>query len=347
MSRSRSFCFVPVVLASLVALPSPARGQTSQIVTEENARARELFRRGAAAMKDGKYADARKILLEAWSLRRTYDVASVLGQAELELKLYRDAAEHLDFALKNFAPRESAETLEKVKTGLQTAKLHVAELRISVNEPNAQIWLDGQQVGTSPLLSSLFVATGPHTIEARLDVDRVARQTVDAASGSAYTLDLVLAERPVAGPSSGLESSPPPMALRDRPSDSPSLVPVFVSGGLFVAGLAVGIGYRVAAASSHDELEALQAKTGRDGCSTGSAAFANCEAQREAGESVDSRRNVSTAGFFVAGAAAVGTAVYWFWPRSAASAGASHKPRFLVSGAPAPGGGSVVVVGSF
>src|SRR5690606_16252779 len=121
-------------------------------------------------------------------------------------------------------------------------------------------------------------------------------------------------------PSSGLGSPPPPAEEVDPVGRSPSLVPVFVGGGLLVAGLAVGVGYRVAAGASKDDLESLQRKTGRDGCKTGTAAAGDCEAQRDAGENVDTRRNLSTAAFVVAGAAAVGTAVYWFWPRSKSSA---------------------------
>jgi hypothetical protein len=347
MIRNRTLaCFLLGTLAT-AALPQHARAQAAAPAADENVQARTLFRQGAAAMKDGKYTEARKSLLEAWSLRRSYDVAAVLGQAELELKLYRDAAEHLDFALNNLAPRESAETLEKIKSGLQSAKQQVAELRVSVNERNAAISIDGRDVGTSPLPNSIFVVTGPHTVEARLEPDRLATQSVQTAGGSAYTIELAVPAHPPAAPSSGLTAAAPPVApMEQTPADSRSLVPVFIGGGVTLAGAVVGVAYHLAASSSKDELDTLKSKNGTDGCSSGEAAAADCDLQRSLADRVDTRRNLSTTGFVIAGAAAIATGVYWFWPRSStnASARASH---FFVSGAPAPGGGSVVVSGSF
>ena len=96
MIRSQFLAPLLTACALQLALPTTATAQTTQASADETARARELFRQGAAAMKDGKFQDARKALLQVWTLRHSYDVAAVLGQAELELKAYRDAAEHLD-----------------------------------------------------------------------------------------------------------------------------------------------------------------------------------------------------------------------------------------------------------
>ncbi len=350
MTRNRSLASVSLIALSLAISPALARAQTAPTTeNDESARARTLFRQGAAAMKDGKYPEARKALLEAWNLRHTYDVAAILGQAELELKLYRDAAEHLDFAMKNLAPRESAETLDKIKSGLQTARLQVAELRISISEPNAKVTVDGQEIGTSPLPGSVFVTSGSCKIEARLGDDRIASQTVQASMGNAYNVELSIPQPKPSAPPTSLAEVTQPVATPDAGADtSPSLVPVIIGGSLFVAGAAMGIGYRVAASSSKDDLDALRAQNGADGCSTGAASPADCAAQQSAAEDVDSRRNLSTVGFVVAGAAAVGTAIYWFWPRSSsAAASARRDQKFLLSGGPTRGGGSLILSGSF
>lgn len=332
-----------------VTLPNVVAAQTTQASADEGAKARELFRQGAAAMKDGKFPEARKALLQVWTIRQSYDVAAVLGQAELELKAYRDAAEHLDFALKNLAPRESAETLANIKNGLATAKQHIAEVRLTVNEPNARITIDNTDAGVSPLSGSLYVAPGQHIIQAHLDTDRIAKQTIQASSGSTYTVELTVPPPPVSGPSapgSGLgAAAPAPKQPADRIDTGPSLTPVFIGGGLAVVGAALGIGYRISASSHYDDLQTLKEKNGADGCKNGTALPADCSAQQTAADSVDSRRNISTVSFVVAGAAAVGTALYWFWPRSSAERAAAAN--FVVSGAPAPHGGSIVLSGSF
>jgi len=350
MIRPRLLAPFLIASALQVAVPNFALAQTTQVSADENARARELFRQGAAAMKEGKFQDARKALQQVWTIRQSYDVAAILGQVELELKAYRDAAEHLDFALRNLAPRESAETLANIKTGLASAKQRVGELRITVNEAGVPLTLDEKDLGSSPLPTSIFVEPGSHVVKAHGRFDRVASQTIQAAAGSAYAVELTLAAEKASTPtvpSSGLgEPSLPPPRSEDA-HEGPSMVPVVVGGSIALVGLGLGVGYRVAASSALDDLQALKEKNGASGCNTGAAASADCDAARSAGESVDFRRNISTASFVVAGAALVGTAMYWLWPRSAAESAAGRRRTFSVSGAPAPQGGSLFVSGSF
>jgi hypothetical protein len=348
MIRSRLLAPLLTACALQLALPNTVAAQTTQASADETARARELFRQGAAAMKDGKFQEARKALLQVWTFRQSYDVAAVLGQAELELKAYRDAAEHLDFALRNLAPRESAETLANIKNGLATAKQHVAEIRLTVNEPNSRITIDGTEAGVSPLSGSLYVDPGEHLFQARLDTDRVAKQTIQASSGSTYTIELTVPPPPLTGPSapgSGLGAPPAPAPPVDSTGNQPSIVPLIVGGSIVAISAGLGIGYRIAAASKKDELETLKSTNGRDACAT-EASGVDCSAQRDAVRSVDARRNVSTASFVVAGAALVGTAVYWFWPRSHAER-AAKRSNFIVTGAPTAHGGSMFLSGSF
>lgn len=347
MIRPRLISRIAIVLAVLAVLPGVAVAQTPNSATDNNTRARNLFRQGAAAMKDGKYAEARNALLEAWSLSHTYDVAAILGQAEIELKLYRDAAEHLDFALRNLAPRESAETLDKIKAGLQSARQKVAELRISVSEPNAIVLVDGQEVGRSPLARSIFVDVGPHKIEARLDADRVDTQNISAAAASAYPIDLTIPERKPSAPSSGLGVAPPPSQSNQTSSATPSLVPVAIGGGVAVVALGLGIGFRVASSSSHDRLVDLRSSLGSDGCNQGIADSSDCAELKDAADTTDFRRNFSTAAFVVGGAAAVGTAVYWFWPRTAGHAVRGQARALRLSGYADASGGAVWLGGEF
>jgi hypothetical protein len=121
---------------------------------------------------------------------------------------------------------------------------------------------------------------------------------------------------------------------------------VIVGGSIVLIGAGLGIGYRVSASSKNDDLETLKQTIGNSGCETGEAAAADCEAAHDAAQSVDTRRNISAAGFVVAGAALVGTAVYWFWPRPQHDR-AAQKSTFIVSGGPTTHGGSLVVSGSF
>jgi hypothetical protein len=208
---------------------------------------------------------------------------------------------------------------------------------------------DGTEAGVSPLGGSLYVAPGEHIIQAHLDTDRVAKQTIQATSGSTYTIELTVPPPPLTGPSapgSGLGAPPAPTPPVDSSENRPSIVPLIVGGSIVAIGAGLGIGYRIAAASKKDEAQTLKQAVGNSGCKTGVAATSDCEAAHDAAQSVDARRDISTAGFVIAGAALVGTAVYWFWPRSQ-SERAAGKSHFIVTGAPTAHGGSMFLSGSF
>lgn len=146
----------------------------------------------------------------------------------------------------------------------------------------------------------------------------------------------------------GLSDRPPTAApVERRDTAQRSLVPVVVGGATTLVALGVGIGFRLSAASRHDDVLRLQEKNGASGCANGTASSSDCTAQREAVESEDSRRRISTTAFVVAGIAAVGTAVYWFWPRPAAHSGAAQNGSLRLSGAVTPGGSGLWLSGNF
>lgn len=312
-SRFLSSLFVTVVLN--VGLPHLVFAQGAQRApSEDNTRARDVFRQGLAAMKDGKFADARKAFQEAFSIRRTYDVAASLGQVELELKAYRDAAEHLDFALKNFAPRESAESLENVKTGLQTAKQHVAEIRISVNEPSAQIALDGRDVGVSPLANNIFVEAGQHTVEARLGPDRIASQNVKATEGASLNVELVVrnasgAPTTKAPINSGLPISPADTTRRSDGEYTAPAIAATAGGVALITGVVLLV---VAAGDESERSKILDELPGMNACANRTERPSDCA---RVDELADTALTLRVTSYVTLGAAVVGGALtYLLWP---------------------------------
>ncbi|HEY3253450.1 MAG TPA: hypothetical protein VGJ91_05860, partial [Polyangiaceae bacterium] len=115
------------LLVTAICKASPANtAKANTDASDDNTRLRSLFRKAAAASQEGKYEEARQLLLDAWTIRQTYDVASSLAQVEIQLKHYRDAAEHLEFCLRNFAPVESEQTLDQAKKAFADVKTRVA-----------------------------------------------------------------------------------------------------------------------------------------------------------------------------------------------------------------------------
>ncbi|HKY38436.1 MAG TPA: hypothetical protein VJN18_20980 [Polyangiaceae bacterium] len=311
------------------------------------------YRKAYAAMAKEDWPKARELLLKVWNDKNTYDVAASLGQVEFKLEHHAAAARYMAFALANVAPSEKAEFIERLKKGLREVRLRVGSIRVAVNEPGAEIVAGDEVIGTSPLTQEVFLDPGRHVVIARKG-ERSAKADVLAKAGEGFEVTLSLpAEPPPAAPTSGLGVASPPSAgnAEAQPGDTGttqrSVVPVLVGGGVAVVAVGLGIGFRVAAGSSQDRFEELRTKYGEEGCAGSASDSSDCAALADAVDSTDFRRNFSTASFVVAGAAAIGTAVYWFWPRSTDSAQAGRARSFRFNASADQDGGMVWVGGSF
>jgi hypothetical protein len=359
-------CFAALCAGFLLSQTTVAFAQSPDKaeVAQENKRVRELFRKGSKALESRKYVEAQKVLEEAWSIRQTYDVAAALAQAESELGHYAKAANYLDFCLKNIAPAESEQTLQQLQKAFEDVKQHLAVVRITVNRAGAEVSIGDRSVGTSPLPSDLYLEPGTLSVRARHE-GLEATDTLVTEAGGQYSLDLSLAEPARAAstpdPVPATPVVPPPSTPRDsglRDGKTPNLVPVVVGGTVLLLGVGTGLGLHFAATSDEQDADKIRARTGPNGCATGSGNSSDCASLESLAESQDRNRNLSTASFVVAGAALVGTAVYWFWPRGkseergratgrspgAASAGL-FEPR--LSAAAIPGLTSVTLSGQF
>jgi hypothetical protein len=336
---SRSFLFSTVLVAAPVlcvaAFSSPccAEPTNAGVGADDNARARVLLREGIDAFKAGKNEEAATALSGAWAIRQTYDVAASLAQAELALKRYRDAAEHLDYCVSHFSPMDSEQKLQQVKAGLDDAKTHVATLKVSVDRAGAEIHIDARVVGTSPLAASVFVEPGAHTLEARLGGDKVS-QILTFEAGHEYPVTLRLGV-------AGVSLSPSPRAA----NDDRSIVPVIIGGTVAAIGAAGLITFGIAASSNTDKMKQLRAQNGAFGCNDGTASAGDCAAERDAADSHDKNRNLAVASAVVGAIGLVSIPVYWFWPRDDAAQTASRPRGLRLHGT--LGIGSVSVFGEF
>lgn len=302
------FLGVALLLARAAVAPELAMAAEPTSAASDPNRPRILYRQAESAFKARNFNEARQLLLEAWKIRRTYDVAAALGQAEIELELYRDAAEHLDFAVQNFAPMESERLLEETKNDLRAAKSQIAEARINT-EPHATIYINGESVGEAPLPAGIFLAPGSYAFEASVGQDRKAAKQLVLQKGGTYEIELKLPAS-VPSPASGLDA-PSPAAPR-RASYVPSAIAATVGGVAAVTGVAL----LVAAAAKDSDRENLQSTLdGTNVCGAGRTAGPQCDDISTLAWSASHYRT----GAIVAFGTAVGAGVvtYLLWPRAA------------------------------
>lgn len=333
--RSARWAVLCILLTVAPARAGEASGAPTAESTDDNVRARALYRDANALFKAGKLAEARRGLLEAWKLRQTYDIASALGQIEIELQLYRDAAQHLEFAIQHFSPVESERTLHQTNQAFASVKQRVAAVHVIVDQPGAAVFVDGEAVGTAPLSAPIFLDPGTHSVEARLGGDVVAK-TMTVEAGKDHSITLAIGAEKTSDVALG-------SAIVENKPGEKSLVPVVVGGAVALVGLGMGIGFRVAGNAHVDDAENLRDGIPRGGCEA-PAPSETCSALERAASDADRNVNLSTAGFALAGVAAVSTVAYWvLWPNDRAIGASTPK----VGGGLSHGGAAVWIRSEF
>lgn len=339
-----------VALAAVLAcaLSAPAYAQSN---TADSERANVLFKKGKLAFNDGKYSDALRIYSEAWQLKQSPDIAANLAQTESELGKHRDAAEHFAFALAHLLPSTTDEQKKALAEGLQIEKKEVGTLRVTLEPSDATLDVDGAPV-TLPLTGEIFVEPGEHRCSASREGYESNQQVARVSKGGSQVLWLKL--KPLAGSDAPAAAAPSRAATAPiDPAPSPgvdsgtagrSLVPVFVGGGIAVAGAAVGVAFLLSANSSQSDADRIAGGLmGKYPCGSGTPYASECSALHDKNSAIDSARTVEGVGFAVAGAAAVGTAVYLLWPHNASTTARAWSPTVAV----APGATSLGLFGRF
>jgi len=299
-------CFLLAQAAHAQAPPPPASAGAPAQVDPQTEKAREFFHRGVEAYRQGKWADAHALFVAAWSLKKTPGVAANLGECEMKLGRYRDAAERLWYAKEN----SSGNMRETAERFLQDAQKNIGTIRVTVNVPDADVLLDGTRVGISPLADPVFVDPGSRIFMARVP-GRTAGKKLEVAAGSEHTVALVIEPEMTTGPGPDARPLPPP----NRPSPLPFLMG---GGAVAVVGLGLGIGFTFAANGDSDNAVSIDTRLPGDSTCFQKPIEDDCKALRYAVEARDSSTNVAMASFAVAGVAAVGTGIitYLLWPKA-------------------------------
>ena len=257
----------------------------------------------------------------AWQLKQSPDIAANLAQTEADLGKHRDAAEHFAFALAHVLPSSTDEQKKALEEGLEAEKKEVGTLHVTVEPSDAVFSVDEAPV-TLPTNGDVFVDPGDHRTSVSREGYQSNQQTVHVSKGAARVLWINLVEVGAPAERVAPATSEPIRESTNRPtggdgetSSGRSLVPVIVGGGLVVAGVATGIGFLLSG-NSHDQTGVDLGKKipSTNGCGQGSPHSTECgELNNEAQKGANARR-LETISLAVAGAAAIGTILYFLWP---------------------------------
>lgn len=246
---------------------------------------------------------------------------------EVYLGKYRDAAEHLEFSLRNWPAGQEA-SKKRTQERFAEAKKNVGTLSLKVSE-GAEITVNGKTVGKSPLPGPVYIEPGAATIEAKIG-EKSAKKTIAMDVGEAREIELTIeGEAAAVGPEvppgeSGSASAGGSATADVKPPSGSNVrtIGMIASGAVAVIGLGVGVGFYMAKQSAKDDAEGYKAdavkQVGLGGCPESGATGA-CANLADANDRAQSSRTISTIGFIGAGVGAAAFAAFFLMPSSKSS----------------------------
>jgi len=326
----------------LLVATSMAGHVLAQVDSADSDRANLLFKKGKVAFNAGKYNDALRIYIEAWSLKQSPDIAANLAQTESELGKHRDAAEHFSFALAHLLPSSTDEQKQALAEGLAQEKREIGSLHVTLEPADSVLTIDDARV-TVPPNGDIFLEPGEHGVSVTHEGYEPSQQTLRLSRGVAQVLWIKLTA--IGGSPTTAEDSEHPTQTPAETTLPPvhshshrSIVPAIVGGGLVAAGAAVGVVFLSSANSSQKDADQLRASLpGANACGAGTVYAAECAELHDKNSDIDRARTLEIVGFSVAGAAALGTGLYLLWPRSHSSSRASLPSSLSPTVAITPG----------
>jgi len=209
-----------------------------------------------------------------------------LAQSELRSGHEADAAKHFATYLREHKEASALERQEAEK-GLAASKTKVNEVTLMVDADGAEIFVDSQPEGRTPLPGPLFLDPGNHSIEARKE-GKTATTSVSAKAGAQSNATLSFAGGGAAAaaaappgssePAAG-QPAAPPTAGEQAPADTGERFEVDTSGKrepffswfahnkmawvgavLTVGGIAAGTAFAVSSRSAYDSADTVAEK---------------------------------------------------------------------------------------
>lgn len=263
-----------------------------------------LFAEATRAMKEGQTQIAYEKLKLAWDRKKSMDIAANLALLERELGKKADAAQHLEFALRNFPPTGNAAIKQRMSDDLAALEKEVARVTLFA-PPGATVRVDGRAVELNGA-AILYVDPGARKISATHPALGDAEQSIDAQPGVEVVVRLE--------PTRALPPKPPPPKPDTPPPESRPFWPGILGFAVGAVGVGVGVGLIVASEAEAD----AAAETGAGLVCDPSAPSGACVEVTDSLERRNALGNGSIAAFAAGGAALVFGTIWFAIPPSEA-----------------------------
>lgn len=328
-ARSSAWLFA-VLLGCFFSAPQLLAAPASSSMQE----AKRRFEEGVAAYDAGRYEASRVAFAQAYALEPLAELLINLGHSELKTGRYVEGSRHIAKALRDaeigLGERRAAER------ALKTAEPYVARVKIAVNTDGATIVIDGEDVGTSPMIYIWYLEPGEHRIRASKEGFRHDEQTIGISRGQAKAVNLTLApanaSRKIVTPGAPPKSLDSSLDAGVSDSGDRSVVPLVVGGAVGVVGIAAGVVFTLDSKSKREDrdvqLDALQNTASANACGQNTGNAVECDEIKDLDSKSRTSQTIGIVGFAAGGAAILGgVALYFLLPPSGDS-GSEARMRF-------------------
>ena len=163
--------------------------------------ARDHYEAGLALYSDGEFQRAAIEFDRAYELVPNYRALYNIGQVRIQLHNYARATKALRAYLEQGGDKIDAERKKSVQDDLEMLTTRTATFALTSNEDGADIAVDGEAAGTTPLAEPLLLDTGDHRIAVSKEgfVTREINVTLASRDAQALQIDLQKEQGP-AGP---------------------------------------------------------------------------------------------------------------------------------------------------
>jgi len=313
-SRGWSLALLLLATAENARAESPPRNTESALHSEQaepsrvvDEKAVATFKEGIAAFDRRDFEAARVAFLQTFALKPAAPVVRRnLGLAEIYSGHYLDGARRLARVF-HTTDDGSSEDRARMLESLKKAEAHLERVSLEVNQEGAEIWVDGVDLGTSPLPFVWYVAPGSYDVRVQKSgyVSYAASRV--ASPGATHHLRIVL--KPV------VEPPPPrrePVPIAEPRAETGPNGWVLLAGGTLTAGAVItGAVFTIAAAENADKVDLLGEQLGEklsgSDCDPG---VPECDDLQDASDAHDRQQKFALASFVVAGVAGVSTLLY-------------------------------------
>ncbi len=253
---------------AFAAKPKPKPAATAKGPSLKEAKAH--YESGLKKFNGGDFAGALDDFKAADAIKSTPQSQRYIGLCEDKLGHYAEAVAAYERFLAA-VPAKMKKEGEELTKRVAEIKAMPAKLHVETTPPGATITADGKQMAVTP--ADIELTPGKHILRLELAGYLPIDKDVDVAYGAKEDVKNELQAKPAeATPPAPVATTPPPTTpapAEPPPAEEPqhrSKVPAFITGGIAVAALGVGIGFGIAALGKKSDFDSNpQEGTAEDG----------------------------------------------------------------------------------